>query len=873
MSNKNRSKKELEQDIERLKQEYESLKLLYEQKLSEKVKEKSPESIQGNDTITPVPADNDVSVIKELFEDYVRMYSGRDDLLTTYFSDNFSGFTGGGDFLVKDKQEWVAITRQDFAQVKEPLHLDIKDTSIQLLSDTVAVATSFFVIHLPIKDHILSRETARLVLIYHKESAGWKISHSSISIPYHLVREGEVYPLAQLEERNRFLEEMVEERTQQLSRANEDLQKLNEELAKNVAEHKLAEEALKQTNQKLNAILSASPDGIGTISLDGKIQFISDKLAEMYGYPVEKKDEFLGKQAFDFVDPSDHEKLKENIQKLYSGDRVSNIAEYLTVKSDNSKFLLEVNSTLLMNSNGKPESILLVERDITERRRKEEELQQSSRKWEALISASPDGIGMISVDGKIQLISDKLVTMHGYPVENKETLYYGRSIFDFIDPSSHKQLIENTKQLLEGEKSDKPTEYIAIRADGSRFIIDVKTSVIKDANGKPLSVLYVERDITERKRKEEELQQSNEKLEAIISSSPDGIGMISLDGKMILMSDQLLKIYGYSTEEKNVITGRSAYEFIAPECHAALLENIKKLLAGNKETGLTEYTAVRKDGSRFLVDVNSAVLHDVQGRPVSILFIERDITDRKRAEEEIKHKNIELAQVNATKDKFFSIIAHDLKSPFQGLLGLAQILSAEFSNLTEEEKISSIDSIHKMSGNTYKLLENLLDWARLQTGLMNLNPEYFNLYAGLENTVSLLRQTAQNKKIVLQNNTDKSLFIHADQNMLSTVVRNLVSNAVKFTNPGGTIVLDAVKTNGIIEISVSDNGTGIEKENIDKLFDVEKHVSRRGTANEQGTGLGLLLCKEMIEKHGGQIFVVSEPGKGSRFAFTIPDLE
>jgi len=169
----------------------------------------------------------DYQIIRELLDDYLRMYSSRDDRLTAHFSEDFSGFTGGGNFLVKDREEWVAITRQDFAQIKDPIRLELKDVAIQSLTDRIAVATSFFTIHLPIKDHILSRETARLVLIFRKESADWKISHSSISIPYHLVREGEIYPLNELADRNQILEELVADRTRQLSEANVELERLN----------------------------------------------------------------------------------------------------------------------------------------------------------------------------------------------------------------------------------------------------------------------------------------------------------------------------------------------------------------------------------------------------------------------------------------------------------------------------------------------------------------------------------------------------------------------------------------------------------------------------------------------------------------------
>jgi len=197
---------------------------------------------------------HDQQTIRELFDEYVRLYSNRDDQLTEHFSEDFSGFTGGGDFLVKDREEWVAITRQDFAQVKDPIRIELKDISIQSLADTIAVVTGFFTIHLPIKDHILSRETARLVLIFRRESADWKITHSSISIPYFLVRKGEVYPLKELVNRNEFLEKLVAERTCQLSEANENLRRSNQELAIEIEERKRMEaekEKLEAQNRQL----------------------------------------------------------------------------------------------------------------------------------------------------------------------------------------------------------------------------------------------------------------------------------------------------------------------------------------------------------------------------------------------------------------------------------------------------------------------------------------------------------------------------------------------------------------------------------------------------------------------------------------------
>jgi len=327
---------------------------------------------------------SDYQTIRQLFDDYLRMYASRDDRLTTYFSEDFSGFTGGGDFLVKDREEWVAITRQDFAQVKDPLRIELKDLAIQSLADTIAVTTGFFTIHLPIKDHVLSRETARLVLIFRKESAGWKIAHSSISIPYYLVREGEVYPLKELTDRNQILEELVAERTIQLAEANDNLQRTNEELAREIAEHKQDGVALQQSNQKIEAITSVLPDGIGILSLEGKIQFISDKLVEMHGYSTEQTDENLGRSVLDFIDPSNHKLLIDNIRKALAGESDDKLTEYLAVKKDNSRFDIDVNSTVLRDSNGNPTSILYVERDITERKRAEEALRKSEKGYRDL---------------------------------------------------------------------------------------------------------------------------------------------------------------------------------------------------------------------------------------------------------------------------------------------------------------------------------------------------------------------------------------------------------------------------------------------------------------------------------------------------------
>lgn len=231
--------------------------------------------------------------------------------------------------------------------------------------------------------------------------------------------------------------------------------------------------------------------------------------------------------------------------------------------------------------------------------------------------------------------------------------------------------------------------------------------------------------------------------------------------------------------------------------------------------------------------------------------------------------NKKLNEAIITKDKFFSIIAHDLKSPYQGLLGYSQILSTEYETLTEEEKISFIKNIEELSQNSFKLLENLLEWSRLQTGKIVFDPEYFNLLVELYPTLGMLKQTAMNKQINLEHEIDPSLFVYADRNMLLTIIRNLVSNAIKFTNQNGKISIKTKTEKDFVTVSISDNGVGIHSSVLNDLFNIVKAVSTRGTANEEGTGLGLTLCKEMINRHGGEIWVESELNKGTTFYFTL----
>ena len=265
--------------------------------------------------------------------------------------------------------------------------------------------------------------------------------------------------------------------------------------------------------------------------------------------------------------------------------------------------------------------------------------------------------------------------------------------------------------------------------------------------------------------------------------------------------------------------------------------------------------------------INKTLAQQVEERTGEIIKQKLEIENQKAGLEVI---NSQLRKVNNEKDKFFSIIAHDLKSPLNAILGFSRLLHDEFFVLSDENKRAFAGNIKDASEATYTLLENLLEWSRVQTSKIEIKPIIIDLGALASETLSLLRSSAEAKKISLTSSIELNTKAFADVNMVKTVFRNLVSNAIKFTKKGGEIKLSTICSSDFVQVIVSDNGIGISEENLSTLFRLDISVKSRGTANESGTGLGLIICKEFVESNGGTITVNSTIGVGSTFIFTLP---
>ncbi len=500
--------------------------------------------------------------------------------------------------------------------------------------------------------------------------------------------------------------------------------------------------------------------------------------------------------------------------------------------------------------------------EIKSRLKIEKKLIESEEQYRSLVENSPDAI-IIYKDGKIVFANKECLGLLRAGSADELT---GKPVLQFVHPDYHTIVIERMKNATTSEKALPPIEEKLIRIDGSEVDVEIIAIPIQLLSKPAVQVII--HDLTGRRLSESALKESEEKYREMADLLPQIVFESDMQGKLTYVNKRAFNVLGYPANYD--ISNLNTINLYIPEDRPRAIENIKLCLMGQRDES-NEYTMIRFDGTLINVLVYSNPINK-ESQPVGLRGIIIDITDRKLANEQIKQKNDELQKLNATKDIFFSIIAHDLKSPFNSILGFSELLKDEARDLDIDSIVEYAGIIHASARHTFGLLENLLEWARMQQGRIPYEPHEILFNSIVNQEFEGLKNSANQKNIELIKNIGENLIITADENMVSTVLRNLVSNAIKFTPKGGEVKVDARVEGDDVKISVSDTGIGITPETIEKLFKIETSFTTRGTENEKGTGLGLLLCKEFIEKHGGKIWVESEQGKGSVFRITIPDI-
>jgi PAS domain S-box-containing protein len=504
---------------------------------------------------------------------------------------------------------------------------------------------------------------------------------------------------------------------------------------------------------------------------------------------------------------------------------------------------------------------------------------ESEKKYKMIAENTSDAIWTIDINTmNFTYMSHSISYISGHTARE----LIGKNIREVLSPESVIYSMKILKESIE-KYNNNEVDYIHetfevqhYTKNGNLIDCEVSATLVTDEYGKIMNVLGVTRNIDERKKLELQLAESEKKYRIIAENTVDAIWAVDFKTrKYTYVSPAIRDVSGYEPHE---MLGNSVDDYIPKEYKE--LPKMKmdmemiRFLRGeiNKIHATYEVQKYHKDGTLVWCEIAETILPNENNELSEVLGITRRIDERKELEQLLVEQQHSLAELNATKDKFFSIIAHDLKNPLTALNNIVAIFSTHYKQLSQEEIEKDISRLHQSTDHILKLLENLLQWSRSSSGAMVFFPSPRDLITIINDTTTYLQEQRVVKNITLNIEINvEEVNVMIDLNMIETVFRNLLSNAIKFSNPDSTIrlIIDDY-SDDMLKVSVSDTGVGMSDDKLNKLFQIGQKVSTIGTNKETGTGLGLILCKEFVDKHNCSIWVESILGQGTTFSFTLP---
>ncbi len=584
---------------------------------------------------------------------------------------------------------------------------------------------------------------------------------------------------------------------------------------------------------------------------------VNQSAAQFYGYSV---DELKRKSLKNIISTTNNEIV--NQMELASGEKESCFI-FSQIISNGETRIVEVHSSPIEIENRM--LIFLVIHDITERKTTEEKLQNEQLLLRTVIDNIPDSIYVKDLACRKTLVNRTELMYTGV---NSEDEILGKDDFAFYPKEMADGFFADDQFVIQtGTQIINREEYIIDSHGNKRWLLTSKIP-LQDKDDSIIGLVGIGHDITERKFIEEALMQSNLRFTQLSENASEWIWEVDNEGLYTYVNPIVKEVMGYDPEE--IIGKKYFYEFFAEKDKEQLTKQAFDTF--KRQVKFKDYinTNKHKDGREIILSTSGVPVYNAENKMIGYRGIDVDITKRKRDEEEIKLKNEELNKINSEKDKFFSIIAHDLRSPLNGFVNLTELMSLRTSEFTTEEITKYSKLLHNSGLNLSNLLDNLLKWSMMQRGTLACRLQNLNINTLIQDNIDSISTKALQKEIEIRYLSNTSICVLADKNMTDTVLRNLLTNAVKFTYRGGKIDISFFELNeSTIQLSIRDNGVGISESDIKRLFLVNEKVSSLGTEDEPSSGLGLLLCKEFIEKQNGQIWVESEIGKGSVFSFTL----
>ena len=641
--------------------------------------------------------------------------------------------------------------------------------------------------------------------------------------------------------------------------ANNKAVKLSHELEVQQIELLAANEEIRQSEQRFQALVEWSPYA-ALVHSNIKIVYVNPAAVKLFGATSEQ--DLLGTPVMRWHHPDYHQIVRERIRRATEEGLPAPMIESKYFKLDGTVMDLEVQGKPIIY-NGLP-SVLATFNDVTERRIIERQLDERHKELQAFYFLS-------------QLSERQDLPLAGIC----------REFADFLPNSCQHPEVACCRILMNGTEfrtknfGDSAWKLSApIKSDGIEVgMIEVaylKEMPLADEGpflteeSKLLNALAQQLgEIIEHRNAEQEKVRQSGLITSLLDSIPDIVFYKDTEGIYLGCNPAFTVFVGKSKQD---IVGKTDYDLFSHDV-ADFFRHHDTEMMKLKLPHQNEEWVTYPDGRIVLLDTLKTPYYDSNGILIGMLGVSRNITDRKLAENKIRETSKELQKINAEKDKFFSIIAHDLRSPFNGFLGLTHLMAEESQGLTPDEIRDISMSLKNSAANMFRLLENLLEWSKMQQGLIPFNPAIAHLLPIVQGSMSVATESAKIKGIEIIYDIPEDLTIYADINMLLTVLRNLASNAIKFTPRGGKINISAKASGESIEISIQDTGIGMGQGMLNLLFRLDTKTNRAGTGGEPSSGLGLILCKDFIEKHNGKIRAKSEEGKGSTFIFTLPHPE
>lgn len=556
--------------------------------------------------------------------------------------------------------------------------------------------------------------------------------------------------------------------------------------------------------------------------------------------------------------------LKEVIGKKSNFDK-----EYKIIRqNDKAECWVHGVGGLKYDDNNQPIAMVGTIRDITTRKLGQEAIRESQSLYHDLVETSQDLIWQCDKEGRYTYLNPAWEQTFGYKLEEM----LGKKFTDFQTPERAAIDSNEFSRLLQGNMV-KGFETIHKGKTGKDIHLVFNAKYVTDSKNKIIGIRGSAYDITKQKLAEKFLRESEEKYRLLVTNIKDVIYSVDVETKEYsYLSPAFEKITGYSMEDIKKMGGRTSFlGKVIAKTKIFEWENYRIELSDEQLDSeyMQESWWLCKDGSyKCLRDQWIPIFENE--KLISTYGVLADFTMRRIAEEKLRVKESILKKINADKDLFISILAHDLKNPFNSMLGFLDLLTENYHEYDTEKIEAQLDIINSSAKRVYNLLESILIWARSQSGKIPYKPQKISFTFICNEVLVDLKLSAATKNLTINHFAKDEINVFADIDMLKTVLRNLISNAIKFSYPGGKIDIFAEHADSKLVVSVFDNGIGIAPERLDTLFDISKVQSTKGTSNEYGTGLGLLICKEFIEKHGGKIWVESEMGKHSKFNFSIP---